>query len=217
MKNMGLGALWLVGPPEGLESREARSLAYGAWDVLDNASVAANLREATSCCTFVVATSGRSGAGEWSPRRLAAEAGDRAGGGRMAVVFGPEASGLTSAEVDLCHACVRIPTSPEQPSLNLAQAVLLIGYELLLSSRVESDDDEPRVSAGELEAGLDDLRHALLEVGFLNPDNPEAVLAELRRLLARSRPTPREVSLLRGIARQVAWAGKIARGADRAR
>jgi tRNA (cytidine32/uridine32-2'-O)-methyltransferase len=217
MKNMGLGALWLVAPPDGLDSREVRSLASGAWDVLDNASVATSLREATSGCTFVVATSGRPGAGEWSPRRLATESGERAGGGRMAIVFGPEASGLTTLEIGLCHVTVRIPTTPEQPSLNLAQAVLLVGYELLLSTRGESDEIEAHASAGELEGCLDDLRRALLDIGFLNPDNPEALLAELRRLLARSRPTPREVSLLRGIARQAAWAGKIARGTDGAR
>lgn len=217
MKNMGLGALRLVAPPAGLESREARSLAYGAWDVLDDASVAASLREATLGCTFVVATSGRPGAGEWSPRRLAAESGDRAGAGRMAIVFGPEATGLTKAEIGLCHVSVRIPTTAAQPSLNLAQAVLLIGYELLLSERGEADEADARATAGEVESCLDDLRGALLDIGFLNPDNPEALLAELRRLLARSRPTPREVSLLRGIARQAAWAGKIARGTDSAR
>ena len=217
IKNMGLGTLWLVEPPEGLESREARSLAYGAWEVLDAAVPATSLREAVSGCTFVAATTGRPDAAEWSPRRLAAESAERAGGGRMAVVFGPEASGLTTAEIGLCHVRVRIPTAPAQPSLNLAQAVLLIGYELLLSDREEEAEPLERAAAGELEACLDDLRRALLDVGFLNPDNPEALLAEIRRLLARSGPTPREVSLLRGLARQVAWAGKIARRTSGAR
>ena len=217
MKNMGLGALWLVEPPEGIRSREARSLAYGAWDVLDDAAVAASLREAASACTFVVATTGRPTPGEWSPRRLAHESGRRAGGGRMAVVFGPEASGLTNDEIGLCHVSVRIPANREQPSLNLAQAVLLIGYELLLSEQGRTDEVDMACPAGELEACLDDLRLALLEIGFLNPGNPELLLAELRRMLARSRPTPREVALLRGIARQASWAGRIARGTDGAR
>ncbi len=214
---MGLGDLRLVGPPRGLDSPAARGLAYGAWDVLDRAIVAPSLRDAVSGSTLVVATSARDDASAWTPRRLAASADERSRGGRLSVVFGPEASGLTTEEISLCHERVRIPTAPEHSSLNLAQAVLLIAYEMFLSFTPAEPVPETPATAGELEVCFDALRYALLEVGFLNPANPSAILSELRRLIARSSPSPREVSLLRGLARQIAWAGEIARRTGRTR
>jgi tRNA/rRNA methyltransferase len=128
-------------------------------------------------------------------------------------VFGPEASGLTNQELSLCHVRVRIPTSLEHPSLNLAQAVLVLAYELHVSAASTAAVEAPLLaSAGEIEDAVQELRAALLGIGYLNPAQPEEVLGELRGVLARARPTPREVTLLRGVARQVAWAGKKARG-----
>jgi tRNA/rRNA methyltransferase len=120
---------------------------------------------------------------------------------------------LTREELALCHQRVHIPTDSAQPSLNLAQAVLLLAYEIRLSAiGPGGEEGRARASAGEQERALDELRRALLGIGYLNPDNPEAILAEIRVLLARAGPTPREVSLLRGLARQIGWAGRIARG-----
>lgn len=214
MKNMGLGRLLLVDPPRELDHPEARALAYGAWDVLDGAARVASLAEAVAGSTLVVGLSARAGPGAWTPRQLASEGAAAAGGGRVSLVFGPEATGLRNDELALCHRLVRIPSHAAQPSLNLAQAVLLVAYEVRLSAELEAvPDAAPRASAGELEAALAALREALLAVGYLNPDNPDALLAELRTLLARAGPTPREISLLRGLARQVLWAaGRIAAG-----
>jgi TrmH family RNA methyltransferase len=163
--------------------------------------------------TLVVGTSGREAPGAWTARQMAEEATPLAGGGRVSVVFGPEAAGLTGEELDLCHRRVHIPTDFAQPSLNLAQAVLILAYEIRLSAgRAVPAAAPSRASAGELEMALADLGQALLGIGYLNPDNPRTILAEIRHLLARAGPTPREVSLLRGLARQIAWAGRIARG-----
>jgi TrmH family RNA methyltransferase len=217
MKNMGLRSLCLVEPPLGLDEPEARSLAYGAWDVLDGARRASTLLDAVSGSVAVVGTTGRDVPGARAPRELAATARGLAGGGRLSLVFGPEASGLTGAEMDLCHSLAHVPTDPAQPSLNLAQAVLLVAYELRLAALEEADPREgdgpdARASAGDLEQALRELRAALLEIGYLDPANPDRVLSELRRLIARAGPTPREVVLLRGLARQAAWAGRVARG-----
>jgi TrmH family RNA methyltransferase len=213
MKNMGLRHLRIVEPPAGLAETEARNLAYGAWDVLDAARPARSLREAVGDSTFVAGATGRELKDAWTPRRLAQEAAERAGGGRLSMVFGPEASGLTNEELSLCHVRVRIPTSHEHPSLNLAQAVLVLAYELHVSGASTPTVEGPLpASAGELEDAVQELRAALLGIGYLNPAQPNEVLAELRGLLIRARPTPREVTLLRGVARQVAWAGKKARG-----
>src|SRR6185503_8169974 len=215
MKNMGLRALWLVGTRPELGDEAGRALAYGAWDVLDGARRADSLLEAVSTSVAVVGTTGLPVAEAWSPRRLAAEAGALAGAGSLSLVFGPEATGLTSAERSLCHRLVRIPTDEAQPSLNLAQAVLLLAYELrlaFLATQQAAPDEDARASAGEVEQAIGELREALLEIGYLDAHNPDRILAELRGLVTRARPTPREVVLLRGLAHQASWAGRIARG-----
>ena len=218
MKNVGLRRLWLVDPPPALLEHEARALAYGAWDVLDGASRASDLGEAVAASVAVVGTTGRDVDGAWTPRRLAAEADTDAG--VVSVVFGPEASGLTGRELDLCHRLVHVPTDPAHASLNLAQAVLLVGYELRLAALAGGGSgsgpggdvgDEPAALAGELEAAVQDLRAALLDIGYLDPASPDRMLAELRRFVARARPTRREVTLLRGVARQTSWAGRVAK------
>jgi TrmH family RNA methyltransferase len=213
MKNMGLRQLRIVAPPAGLAEPAARNLAYGAWDVLDAARPARSLLEAVGDSTFVAGATARALPEAWTPRRLAEEAEGRAAGGRLSVVFGPESSGLTNQELSLCHVRVRIPTSLTHPSLNLAQAVLVLAYELHVSPVSATAVEGPSpASAGECADAVQDLRTALLEIGYLNPAQPDEVLAELRGVLLRVRPTPREVTLLRGVARQVAWAGKKARG-----
>jgi tRNA/rRNA methyltransferase len=214
MKNMGLRHLRIVEPPAGLAEPEARNLAYGAWDVLDAARPARSLLEAVGDSTFVAGATGRALPEAWTPRRLGEEAEAKTRGGRLSVVFGPESSGLTNQELSLCHVRVRIPTSEEHPSLNLAQAVLVVAYELYVAplSTATTVEGAPLASAGELEEAVQELRAALLGIGYLNPAQPDEVLAELRGLVLRVRPTPREVTLLRGVARQVAWAGKKARG-----
>jgi TrmH family RNA methyltransferase len=134
-------------------------------------------------------------------------------GGLTALVFGPEASGLTNSELELCHLRVHIPADSAQPSLNLAQAVLVLAYEIRLSHAPEAARPAaPRASAGDVEQAIDELRQGLLGIGYLNPENPEAILAELRALVVRAAPAPREVALLRGMARQIRWAAsRIAR------
>lgn len=211
LKNMGLGSLVMVSPPRGIDRPSARALAYGAWDLLDRARTAPDLRSAVAGCTLVAATSGRDEgrAATRSPREFAAEAAGLAAGGRIAVVFGPESTGLLNEELALCQMRIRVPTHAAQPSLNLAQAVLLIAYELRLAARPAPTGDAPapRAPVGAVEVALDELRDALLAIRYLNPANPDAILAELRALLLRASVTEREVSLLRGLARQIRWAG----------
>lgn len=218
LANMGFRHLRLVAPLPDLADPTARALAYGAWDVLDGAVTCASVAEAVADAEWVVGTSGKSRDGALDPRAFARQLASGTWR-RVALVFGPEASGLTGRELDLCHARVHIPAAPAHPSLNLAQAVLILAYEafLALAARAAEPahaalDEAPAARAGELEDALGHLREALLEVGFLDPHNPDALLAELRRLLARAAPTPRELTLLRGIARQMSWAGRVAHG-----
>lgn len=219
LKNMGLRAISRVGEAPGLDDPAARALAYGAWDVLDGLRVHATLREAVADCTLVAGTSGRPHPDAWTPRRLAEEGPVRAGQGRIAVVFGPEAGGLRNDELALCHVRVHIPTDPAHHSLNLAQAVLLVAYELRLAALGRPEESAPvpaPAPAGEVEAALFGLRDALLAIGYLNPANPDAVLGEIRALAARAGLTSREATLLRGMARQIRWAAdRVASGSGR--
>ena len=218
LKNMGLRSLSIVGPDPGVGDPAARALAYGAWDVLDGVRYCATLRDAVAGCTFVAGTSGRPVAGTWTPRALAGGAAARAGEGRLGVVFGPEADGLRNDELSLCHVRVHIPTDAAQHSLNLAQAVLLVAYELrvaALPATAPGDERPTPAAVADVEQALDQLKEALLAVGYLNPANPEAILTELRALLTRGGLTHREATLLRGIARQVLWsARRVAPGSD---
>ena len=214
MKNMGFSDLALVEPPAGLAEPEARALAYGAWDVLDGARVATSLREAVGGADLVVGTSSRVSEAALTARELADQSRRLPGESRLALVFGPEDHGLTRAELALCHMQVRIPAHPAQPSLNLAQAVLLLAYELSLAGDASGGPPTAppaRVKAGEFEGAIDALRGGMLAIGYLNQENPEAVLGEVRGLLWRGAPTARELLLLRGLARQMSWAGRRAR------
>jgi TrmH family RNA methyltransferase len=206
---MGFAHLILIDAPP--VSDEARALAYGAWDVLDAAQTAPSLSAAVSDCTVVAATSGRAEEDTLTPRQFA-EALDRtAAGGPAAVVFGPEDNGLTTAERRLCHVTVRIPSAPEQPSLNLAQAVLVLAYELRMAGDPKQAEPRERVGAAEFESAIGTLRAALVEIGYLNRANPHAIMAELRDLIWRGAPSTREIALLRGLARQIDWAARQAR------
>jgi TrmH family RNA methyltransferase len=206
LKNMGFARLSLADAAP--VATAERALAYGAWEVLDAARRYARLEDALARASFVAGTSARATPESWTPRRLAEEGPPLAGQGRLAIVFGPESHGLTRRELALCHAQVTIPAHPEHPSLNLAQAVLVVAYELRMTALAPDarEGRRPRAESGALEAALAELRRALLGIGYLNPQSPERVLGELRRLIARASPTPREVSLLRGLARQIAWA-----------
>ncbi len=210
LKNMGFRSLWLVGQEgDAPWQDEARALAYGAWDVLDAARRVGGLAPAVREATHVVGCTGRDDVQALSPRSMAARAAQGTLGSRIALVFGPEPSGLTSAELALCHSLVHIPTDASHPSLNLAQAVLVMAYELHLALAGKADPTptsaEPETTAGAIEDALGELREALLAIGYLNPQNPDHILAELRALLVRGRPSARDLSLVRGLARQISW------------
>ena len=126
---------------------------------------------------------------------------------RVAIVFGREDSGLTNDELELCDDAVSIPASPEMMSLNIAQAVMIIAYELFC--RVESQGPaaagDRLAPSGQQQEMYDHLRTLLVDIGFLNPHNPDIALGKIKRLLTRAGLTSKDVRLLRGIVRQLQW------------
>jgi len=214
MKNFGLSRLVVVEPAawsgaprtgEAATAREdvlarARRTARRAADVLDAAELRADLRAALGPAVWACGTSSRAieGRPRLDPRALAAEVARRGTAGEVALGFGEERRGLSDAELDLCQAVCTIPTASAYDSMNLAHAVAVVCYELAMASGGLGDAPPPEPPARHetLEALWDRTRALLSAVGYLNPQSPERVLAELRRVLARAEPTQREAELL---------------------
>lgn len=206
MKTMGLTQLYLVAP-KSFPDDKATARASGAEDVVERARVVATLAEAVEDAVWVVGTSARLRSIRWplhNPRECAARALDEAGTGTVALVFGRERTGLTNAEMDLCHALVNIPANPEYSSLNLAQAVQVLAYELRMqflgeAARPSQSADYRPATAREMEGFYAHLEQTLYELEFITPDKPGQMMRRLRRLFQRSRVNENEYNILRGI------------------
>ena len=212
MKNTGLRELALVGGGR-TESLSARSMAVHARDILDGARRFETLREAVADCGLVVGTTCRKGLYRDHvelPREAARDlvAAVRAEDAPpAALIFGPEDHGLSNADLKHCQRLVTIPSHPEQPSLNLAQAVMVCLYEIYLAAVLgpPREDRIKRAPAEAVEALFDRMKETLLKVGFLDPQNPEHILLALRRVLGRAGLEERDVKILSGLFRQVDW------------
>lgn len=206
MANTGLERLILIEPAVRIAA-VARARATGGASILDAAKRRASLTEALAPFRQVVGTSSHRArslrAETVEPRELA---GRLAGGdgGETALVFGPERSGLTTEELALCGTIVKIPTASELPTLNLAQAVLIIAYELFMGREsVESDADAPPpAKAADVEALIAQVDETLRTIGFARDSTYGGVLLDLRRLAARSGLSDREIAILRGLCRR---------------
>jgi TrmH family RNA methyltransferase len=211
LKNLGFSALHLVAPRCDPKSAEARALAVDAWDLLDDAKVHADLDDALQGMRTVVGTSARTGKQRRPHYRLDAFAPDLArlaAAGPLAAVFGREAHGLTDGELDRCTHLVHIAASPEYPSFNLAQAVLLVAYTLRLGLETAPPPgpEEAPADHGSREAMLAHLEDALRAIGYLHEDTAAPMMRRLRRFFGRAELTAGEAAIFRGIARQVLWA-----------
>ncbi len=209
MANMGLDELVLVEPAPRFGA-VARAFAVGAGFILDAARRAQSLDEALAPYQRVVATTAARArhlpAPALHPGDLAALLGDDPPGTSAAVVFGPESSGLDNEELARASHVVSIPCSPRQPTLNLAQAVLIVAYELararLRKSSEATTKASPLASQEEIEGLFAQAEEILRVIGFARDDTFAGVRRDLHRLLSRSRPTTRDVTLLRGICRR---------------
>ncbi len=214
IKNFGLGRLVLVAARMDRPA-EALSWAHGAEDVLEGAELAGDLASALQGCVKAWATTRRRGRFRGAFLDVRAAAAETAAlaraGGETAWVFGPESRGLANPEVALCSARVTIATSPAQPSLNLAQAVAVCAYETRAAWLADAAPAAAREAPlADREAFYRHLERALGAAGFLLPHTARARMAALKSVFERARLTSRELRLLRGMARQVEWAGRHA-------
>ena len=208
MKTMGLSRLVLVAPKE-FPSAEASARAVGAEDVLEQAQVCASLEEAVGDCELVIGTSARSRRIHWplvDPPEAARRVLAHSVAGQVAVLFGRERIGLTNDELDRCQLLVNVPSNPAFSSLNLAAAVQVIAYEIWRASTATQPVElpaeplgEPRATHAEVQRFYAHLEQVLIELEFLDPENPRRLMRRLMRLFNRVELTTNEVNILRGI------------------
>ncbi len=203
MKVMELSTLYLV-EPKSFPSAEATARASGADDLLADAVVCRTLPEALAGCRLVIGTSARSRNIAWpllTPRESALKLTAESAHGEVALVFGREHSGMTNEELECCHELVNIPSNPQYSSLNLAAAVQILAYELMLAGGAEKPDAEVRelATADEMESFYGHLETTLTELQFLDPNHPRKLMRRLRRLFNRAAPDKTEMNILRGV------------------
>ena len=203
MKTMGLARLYLV-RPRNFPHADARAMAAGARDVLDAAQACKTLAEALAGTTFSVAMSARKR--DLSHPPLAARAAAReiamaASHEEAALVFGNETAGLSNKEVMQCSRIARIPADAGYSSLNLAQAVQVMAYEVRMATLAPAAPS-PKIEYAtheELERFYAHLERSLSASGALHPRDPRKLMDRLRRLYAKARLEKVEINILRGM------------------
>ena len=208
MCNMALARLYLV-RPKFFPHEEASARAAGADALLDSAVVCDTLAAAVGDCTLVIGASVRERSIELpplDPPACAQHALSHAAHGDVALVFGPEHSGLSNADLDLCQRRVVIPSNPAFPSLNLAAAVQVLTYELYRraagappAAASAAGPLSPPASHEQVERLYEHLEQVLEQIGFLRTSNPQRGMRRLRALVNRAAPDQNEVQILRGI------------------
>ena len=208
MDNMGLNRLVLVEPKNCDRTRMLKPATGSSGQLIENMEVYENLKEALAPFQYVVGTTARNGylrPAMTQPRRLATDLVPISQENRVAILFGREDSGLTNEHLHLCHAIATIPTA-RFPSLNLAQAVMIVSYELFMAGLNTESGSVPRLANKfELEGMYDHIRSVLNKIGFLNPQNPGHWMVYVRRFLSRIPLRAGEAQLIRGICRQMNW------------
>ena len=204
MKTMGQSDLWLVAP-ERFPHAEATAMAAGADDLLARATVVPTLREAVADCGLVLGTTARIRTQYYWPVLTPREAAPRllaaAATGQAALVFGPERTGLTNEDCESCHALVNIPANPAYESLNLAQAVQILAYELRCATGAPTPvvpRPVPLATNQELALLYAHIDAVLEEIDFMDRAGGTHLRRRLERLVARAEIDQHEVSILRG-------------------
>jgi tRNA/rRNA methyltransferase len=208
MNNMGLSDLRLAAPRCALDA-DAGRMAKSGIAVLRGARKFCSVRSAVRGIHFLIGTTAKSGGNRsqcYAPRGLMPEFLARSEQQKVGILFGPEDTGLVDTDLLFCQKIVRIPTSPAGRSMNLAQAVMVLGYELYLSHLENEPARVPKLASVEqVEAMFEQLEGALLKIGFLHEQNSRHMMFALRRIFGRTGLGAQDVGILRGIARQIQW------------
>jgi TrmH family RNA methyltransferase len=212
MKTMGVSDLRLINPKD-FNSPQTKAMASGADGILASAKIVSTLSEALADCQIVIGTSARSERSLPWPQVSARECGElvaqKLSGQKIALVFGRERTGLTNEELAQCQYLTHIPMAADYYSLNIAAAIQLYCYECAMAVNsvstlpkvLESDEalGEPLATSAQLEGFYEHLEQTLVEVRYLDPENPRLLMRRLRRLFGRTNLTQSELNVLRGM------------------
>ena len=212
MWNMGLRQLVVVAPENFNRVQILKLSTHEAAHIVEQAHQHDQLREALSGYQYVVGTTARLGKQRQviqKPEHLAAHLIPISQKNRIAILFGPEDSGLSNEDIRFCHALLNIPTA-DFSSINLAQAVMIVCYALYTSGMEDPAPFTPRLaSRRELDSMYSQLKDILVRISYINPENPDYFMNNLRRFFTRLQLRAKEVTIIRGLCRQVDWyAGK---------
>ena len=206
--NMGISRLMLVSPEDCDLTRIFKMATHAAADLVENMEVYSDLGAALKPFHYIVGTTARTGGQRQelnSPREIAEKLVPISANNQVALLFGPEDRGLTNAQLRYCHAMVTIPTSGFS-SLNLAQAVMILCYELMMAGAKPTDHFVPRLATRrELDGMYEHLKETFIKINFINPDNPDYWMQNIRRFFSRIGLRARDVKIIRGICRQLDW------------
>jgi tRNA/rRNA methyltransferase len=217
MGNFGLSRLRIVNPRDGWPNAHAKRSAAGADHILDRAELFDTVAEAVADCTLLFATTARAHdqakpvvGPEGAAREIVARIGEAEGAGEVGILFGRERSGLLNEEVAIANRIITYPVNPGFASLNLAQAVLLMGYEWFKLSTAGAlpfampERSEP-ASQHQMDAFFDNLVRELDKVEFLRPaEKRETMLVNLRNIFTRMDPTKQDMHTLHGVVMAIA-------------
>ncbi len=216
MCNFGLSDLVLVAPFANHLSDDAKRMSTHGEHILRNAKVVNTLQEAVADCRIVYGTADTADGtyritsygrpDELIPRLIPALQ-----EGPCALVFGPEPSGLTNYDLSLCHGQIRILTDPNYSSMNLSQAVGVCLHELRKQWQLAQSGEHPtqRIAPYEdQERMFEKLREGLEDIHFIWGGRADSLMHALRHLIVRAQPSPNEVRLLFGLARQLRWVAR---------
>lgn len=209
--NMGIGKIIVVSDQRYDAEKILQMATHLAAATVENIRYVGGLEEALSDFHYIVGTTSRLGSARRAtryPREAAAELADLSQNNEIALLFGPEDVGLTNDELKYCHSLVTIPASEDLKSINLSHAVMILCYEIFLAGGEEKQIVTPRLATSrELEGMYGQLKGVLSRIGFINPENPDYWMMNVRRFLSRVRLCSKDVQIIRGICRQIDWYG----------
>ena len=210
MGNFGFSRLRLVTPEVDHLGEQARRMAVKAAPILEQAVIYDDLKSALADCQIALGTTRRFGKYREDflhPDEIGEYIAPWCEKGEAALVFGREDKGLLTEELDLCQRFITIPTDAGLPSMNLAQSVGICLYELSRAGYAGDTRHGRKVLANgqTLESLYDHMRQTLLDIGYLDPQNPDHILHTYRRIFGRALLNDREVRILRGMFSRIDW------------
>ncbi len=215
MMNFGFFQLRLVDPCEEYMSLDAKKMALSAFNVLKSAPIFKDLPAALHDIHRAFGTTRRFGKYRknfFTPATAAQQINDTEDTMKTALVMGPEDTGLETRDLELCQHFITIPTHDGYPSMNLSHSLSVLLYEVAIKSHRTKNFTDPQIknpaTGQEMESMFDHMRKALLDIDYLDSNNPDHILRTYRRIFGSSGLSSRDIRIIRGLLSRIEWTEK---------